>query len=122
MTIILLVSLLGNLTAIVLLGRRRNDASESAASFADITSKLDRAADATTTAAEILRTALDTDRVLAMQDRAVSRSSNEAVLRIEVAAAGVAVDLAAAHERADAADGPHGAAADAAMKTVPELT
>ncbi len=37
--------------------------------------------------------------------------------RIEAAAVVVAADLAASHDRADAADGPHGAASDAAMRT-----
>lgn len=41
----------------------------------------------------------------------------EAASRMEAGAVVIAHDLTAAHERADAAEGPHGAAADASART-----
>lgn len=82
-----------------------------------IIDKLDKAAVHADTAAELLKTSVEVARMLSIADREIARSSNEAVLRIEAQAAGVADDLAATHQRANESDGPHGAAADAAMKT-----
>ena len=102
------------------------------AELVHLTGQIERAGKQTEVAAALLATNLEVTRMLAVEDRLImsrlvgvvdgvetSSAANSATgLRIEKAAACVADDLAASHLRADEAEGPHGAAADAASKTV----
>jgi hypothetical protein len=102
------------------------------AELVHLTGQIKRAGKQTEIAAALLATNLEVTRMLAVEDRLImsrlvgvvddvdsSTKANQSTgLRIEHAAACVADDLAASHVRADEAVGPHGAAADAASKTV----
>jgi hypothetical protein len=113
-------------------GQLRTD---SGSSLKDTVNRLDAAAIANTTAAEILKINVEVVRQLATQDRELARedrqqlarlvalleASGATARRIEVAQTHVADDLAASHRAADGVGpGPHGAAADAASRTPPE--
>lgn len=75
-------------------------------------------------AARVLATNVEVTKMLAQQDRDQLARLVRLLDRLDdkvsagnIAAEEVAHDLAASHARADAAGGPHGAAADAAMKS-----
>lgn len=67
---------------------------------------------------QFLAHCLEFEKLLTTLEQLAARvtAGADASLRIESDAAKVASDLEASHARADAADGPHGAAADAAAQ------
>lgn len=88
------------------------------------TGRLEDAASDARTAALVLASNAEVSKMLAEQDRnqlarlvRLLDVLDDKVVAAGLAAEGVAADLADARGRADAAAGPHGAAADAAMST-----
>lgn len=116
---------------------------DSGSSLLDQVNKVATAAEVARSAVDDLTVGAETDRrlderdreqltrLLLEQDRITNKldTAIRTLLAVQSAAgldrtvvAEVAADLAASHERADAVDGPHGAAADAASQTATERT
>lgn len=112
-----MVNVVLNVTAVLLFLSHRSACEQTNKSLNHVARRLDTAAVTAFNAAEAMKTASEVAKMLALEDRLTMSRVEGAIGDLGNAADIVASDLADAHRRADATDGPHGAASDAAMRT-----